>query len=344
MPYGVQRARRAFVRVGLIAPLMLLALSLAVTLAWVPQLPDPIAIHWSGSSPDGFAPRWTAPLLPLMGAALVALMSGTALIVHRGPEARLTGGGIVRDESGRAVWSVTARFLGAVSLGLGAMMATLSVGTAWVQRGLSDAADAPGIGGWALLAFALQAVASVLGWFLQPKVEVPEPRMLPLDETPIAPSENVAWLGAVSMARSGRIVLGSCLALLAVLAVVTLALDELGGGIVLASLVLVLLAVSSSMAFRVRVNRQGLRVRSLIGWPNTFVPLAEIEKVEPVDIDPFGEFGGWGWRYGFDGRRGVVMRKGEALQVTYGGKKFVVTVDGAAEAAAVLEGLRAIKA
>src|SRR5690606_19746178 len=92
--------------------------------------------------------------------------------------------------------------------------------------------------------------------------------------------------------------------------------------------------------FRVRVNGEGLQARSLMGWPNSRIPLSTIEKVEVVDIDPFAEFGGWGWRLGLDGRRGVVMRKGEALQITHRGRVFVVTVDGAPEAAAVLEGHR----
>jgi hypothetical protein len=42
-----------------------------------------------------------------------------------------------------------------------------------------------------------------------------------------------------------------------------------------------------------------------------------------------------------DGRRGIVLRAGEALQITRTDRRvFVVTVDGASDAAAVLETLR----
>ncbi len=45
---------------------------------------------------------------------------------------------------------------------------------------------------------------------------------------------------------------------------------------------------------------------------------------------------------GMDGRRGIVLRAGEALQIRQtSGRVFVVTVDGASDAAAVLETLRA---
>lgn len=79
-------------------------------------------------------------------------------------------------------------------------------------------------------------------------------------------------------------------------------------------------------------------MRSILGWPNTRIPLDRIERVEVVQIAPMAEFGGWGWRISPDGRRGVVLRGGEALQVTDDrGKVFVVTVDGAEVAVATLQ-------
>lgn len=337
MTPDVRRARTAFFRFGVIAPLALLTLSLAVVLAWMPQLPDPVAMHWSGSGPDGFGPRWTVTLPALLGMAMVLIATATVLIVHRAPA---TTGGEQTVGAARRPWSATARFLGAMNLGLAAFMASLTVVAAGVQRGLSDAADAPEIAPWMFLSFALLIIGAILGWVLQPRTPLPSPRPVSAEGIPIVASERVAWFGEVSMARGGKIVLGTLLALLAVTAAVTFALDPRAGGIVWATLLLLLLVVACTVIFRVRVNAEGLRVRSLIGWPNTLIPLADIERVQIADIDPFAEFGGWGWRIGLDGRRGVVMRKGEALQVTHGGRVFVVTVDGAAEAAAVLEGLR----
>ncbi|MBW8732107.1 MAG: DUF1648 domain-containing protein [Terrabacter sp.] len=59
-------------------------------------------------------------------------------------------------------------------------------------------------------------------------------------------------------------------------------------------------------------------------------------------VSPLGDFGGWGWRIGVDGRRGYVTRAGEALVVhRIREPDVVVTVDDADEAAAVLNTLAA---
>jgi len=74
-----------------------------------------------------------------------------------------------------------------------------------------------------------------------------------------------------------------------------------------------------------------------MGWPRIEIPAAEIASVRAVRVDPFAEFGGWGYRFGVDGRRGVVLRAGDALEVARtNGRVFVVTVDDAATAASVL--------
>jgi hypothetical protein len=45
----------------------------------------------------------------------------------------------------------------------------------------------------------------------------------------------------------------------------------------------------------------------------------------------------WGWRLGRRQRFGAILRSGEALEVTRGdGRRFVVTADAAAAAAALL--------
>ena len=50
-----------------------------------------------------------------------------------------------------------------------------------------------------------------------------------------------------------------------------------------------------------------------------------------------GRGGGWGWRTGVGGTIGIVMRKGEGIEVVHsGGKRLVVTVDDAETAAALL--------
>lgn len=339
MTLEIRRARSAFWRVGLVIPLAALALSTTVIATWMPQLPDPVATHWSATGPDEFGPRWTVLLTPLVGAGLIAALAVTALLAHRLPSSSKPGR-VVLDERGVPQWSATARLLGAMNLGIGLFMGMLSLAVAGVQRGLVDAADAPSITPMVLGGLAVMVAGAAVGWFLQPSVASLRPAVTAAAAVPIGATERAAWFGTVSISRSGRVVLGSSLAVLALTTAVAFAADAIGGWISLGTLVLLLALFATCLAFQVSVSSEGLQVRSVAGWPQRRIPLAEIEQVGVVQVDPFGEFGGWGWRVGMDGRRGVVMRKGEALQVRANGRVFVVTVDGADEAAAVLEGLR----
>ncbi|UGS26818.1 DUF1648 domain-containing protein [Microbacterium resistens] len=346
----IRRARAAFVWVGVIVPLGILGVSFGTVAAWLSELPDPVAVHWSGGGPDGFAPPPMLLITPLIGIALVLLFAATALFAHRLPPAMLSGGGgVVSDRTGQPQWSVTARFLGAMNLGLSVFMGVLSLVTAGVQRGLDDAADAPEIMPWTFAGFGILAVVAVIGWFLQPNVAPAQPRPADPGTVPLGAGERVVWFGSASMARAGQVVVGVAVLLMAGLTAYIVATAADTGewwpaAIMVVATLLVLVAAGSGFAFRVRVNADGLRVRSVVGWPDTRIPIADIARVEVVPLNPFAEFGGWGWRLAMDGRRGVVLRAGEALQVTrVGGTVFVVTVDGAREAAAVLETLRAAK-
>jgi len=95
-------------------------------------------------------------------------------------------------------------------------------------------------------------------------------------------------------------------------------------------------------AWTVTVDRRGLIARSLLPRPRVIVPLDEIEDARVVTVEPLREFGGWGVRAGLGGRVGVILRRGEALEVRRTGNRgVVVTVDDAATAAAVLNTLAA---
>ena len=45
--------------VGVIAPALVWVAAVVVQLAWLPELPDSVAIHWGADGPDGFAAPWT---------------------------------------------------------------------------------------------------------------------------------------------------------------------------------------------------------------------------------------------------------------------------------------------
>ncbi|WP_435299760.1 hypothetical protein [Timonella sp. A28] len=90
----------------------------------------------------------------------------------------------------------------------------------------------------------------------------------------------------------------------------------------------------------VRVDSSGFSLRSVLGIPKKHIPLAEIESAHVVQVSPFRDFGGWGWRSNLDGTVGVVLRRGDALEIhSSGGRKFLITVDEAEQAAGLLNSL-----
>ena len=336
LPDDMRRSRTAFLWVGVVMPLLIVLFSTAVLIAWLPQLPDPVATHWGTNGVDGFGPAWTYPALTAgVGGGLIVVFALTGVFAHRMPASS--------TKPPIAPWSPTTRFLAAINLGFAVFMSGVSLLSAGVQLGLDDAADAPDIGPWVLLGFVVLAGVTALGWFLQPKSPV---SALVTGERAeafaLGDAERAAWFGTATMARGGVLLLLIGTAVLALAAVFVGATGDPSAWILAAVTALMVLLIATMVVFRVRVNAAGLQVRSLLGWPRTRIPLDRIAEVQTAQVNPLAEFGGWGWRFAVDGRRGVVLRAGEALQVTRtDGRVFVVTVDGAADAAAVLQTLRA---
>lgn len=329
----IRRARTAFWWVGVIIPLALIALAGVVMLAWLPDLPDPVATHWGAGEVDGYAPKWMPPvMLAGLGGGVVVLFASIALLSHRPSQ---QGADTSIPPAG---WSATARLLGAVSLGTAGMMSFLTVAIVGVQRGLSDAADAPDIAPWSPLFLLVGVGLAVAGWFLQPAVERPaEASGAAAQPLPLADHERAVWMKTVTIAKTGQVVLVIGVVVTTAMSVLLLARGIAGGWITAAVTLLLIVLVLTSLTFRVRASAAGLRVRSAAGWPRLEIPAAEIASTRSVRIDPFAEFGGWGYRFGTDGRRGFVLRAGEALEVTRtDGRVFVVTVDDATTAASVL--------
>ncbi len=106
--------------------------------------------------------------------------------------------------------------------------------------------------------------------------------------------------------------------------------------------VVLVIVVAATVAFHVRVDDTGFTVRSVLGIPRFRVPLAEVATAAKVEVNPMGEFGGWGMRLGADRRFGIILRAGEAIEVARtNGKRLVVTVDDAGTGAGLLEALMA---
>jgi hypothetical protein len=106
--------------------------------------------------------------------------------------------------------------------------------------------------------------------------------------------------------------------------------------LLLAPVVLLALALLTT-SWRVRVDENGLVVRSVMGWPVYRVPAAEIAKAGATEVSPGADFGGWGLRMAPGRRFGIVTRGGPALEVLrHDGRSLVVTVDDPETGAALL--------
>lgn len=93
---------------------------------------------------------------------------------------------------------------------------------------------------------------------------------------------------------------------------------------------------------RVTADDRGLAVvYGRLGLRARFIPLAEIASASSLKLDPL-EHGGWGYRGGLRvfGKAAIVVRAGDAVRLDLrDGKTLFVTVDDAATAAALLNGL-----
>lgn len=336
----VQRAKRAARWVGLILPLVILTAALVLLITWIPRMPDPAATHWGlTGGPNGFG----SPLLYVwltLGVGYGVVLMMWAMIAFSGLRS-VSGSG----QSAQPVWSAHQRGLAAFAAGYSVFSAVNYVGSAAVQLDLPDASLAPGIGGLMGAAFACWVVVAVLAWFAQPKVSVPRASVGRSEPLSLADTERAVWYGEIRPSKVFMWGIGA--GILVVLAATVLVFmtpfepEERGAMIatrilMIASLLLVLALGVTSAWFRVRIDDRGLEARSALGWPVFRLPAGDVKRVEAVQISPFSEFGGWGWRW-TPGRFGIVMRAGEGVLATRkDGRIFAVTIDDAETAAKAL--------
>lgn len=308
--------------VALWLPLLLIAVAVAVQLAWMPTLPDPIAIHWGpGDQADGFGPVWSLTVLTAaLGVGLTAMLALFLAFSRAGGPAPMH------------------KFIAVVSLAETIFLGGAITASLGAQRGLADAQQAPGTGGWMLLFGGLAVGAGLLAWFLLPRAVNPTPDTAEVDSLDLAPGERGVWIATSGMSKASLIVMFSVLALAVVATVVPVAIEPTLWPLVLISVLLVVVAFVIGVAWRVRVDATGLEVRALpLGVPRMRVSASEITSATVRQVDPLAEFGGWGWRYMPGNGWGIVGRRGEAIEVVRrAGTRLVVQVDDAATAASLL--------
>ncbi|PKQ30602.1 MAG: hypothetical protein CVT62_12885 [Actinobacteria bacterium HGW-Actinobacteria-2] len=309
---------------ALILPLAVLVVALGVAIALLPQLPNPVATHWGPSgTPDGFgSPIETLVMLTVIVVAFSVGMWALGFFLGSSASTR-------RLSVFFALWFAAA-------------LSGLLVGSLVMQRGLSDASQAPGIGLPLGLSFGFATVLGALAAALMPgDAHQPTTTPVPADaeRLPLGPGEQVAWVRTVEPPHLTWLIGGG-----AVLAMAAIGLGLLGAttvgftfGITMA---LLTLAFSLFSRWTVTIDREGLRAHTVLPRPRTVVPLDEVESAEVAEVRPLPDFGGWGYRIDSTGRVGIVVRAGEAILIhRTGGRQLLVTVDDATTGAALLNTL-----
>ena len=308
--------RRSWI-LGVVVPVLLTAAAWVVIVSLLPRLPEPVAVHWGPSGVDR-----TGSVAELVTS--MAVISGISLVVMAALSV-LTG----RQ-------SFTRRMTLGLAVALATVFAGISVASVVVQVDAATATDAASPEGWLIASL----VAGVVLGMVAGALAGADPEQLA--SGPLAPDavtadlpdgQRTVWVRGV--AGLGPTLTWVMLVVGTVLAVgAWLLTDTVIPLVVLGPLLVLMLTMT---AWQVQVDSRGLTARGTLGWPRLHVPAAEIERADVTTVRPFRDFGGWGLRTNTAGTVGVVVRKGEAIAVERtGGRRLVVTVDGAATGAALL--------
>ncbi|MDO5496037.1 MAG: hypothetical protein Q4G64_10010, partial [bacterium] len=234
------------------------------------------------------------------------------------------------------------RRLGAgAAAGIGSFLPLLTLTMVTSQFGLASGRDAA-LSNWGILAAILGAIA--IGTVAALLVPAPAPGYpappVPADTARLPHDDGspLEWTASVVPTRGVMI---GIIALLAPVTVLSVWMATSGMWVMLVVSLAVLLLVVAINFFHVRIDSEGLTARSMVSVPTFRVPLAEVVRADVREVRPFAEFGGWGYRT--NGREtGIVTRTGPGVVVERStGGAFVVTVDGAEEAARTLNTLAA---
>ncbi|MFB7634965.1 DUF1648 domain-containing protein [Streptomyces sp. NPDC056149] len=274
------------------------------------RLPERMATHFAfDGRPDGYSSPQVfvlACLVPLLG-----LGAGTVLLVQRGLPARS-----VR-------WTIVTGYFTAGLLG--------HLGVLTLLRNAGAAPDGVRLSGWQLaVALAVGVAVGGLGWLLAgADPESPRPEAGTAHRLHLPAGTRAGWTRTISSLPLA--------ALAGVMACAGIVLGASTGWVAGAVMVLGGLAVAAHCSMRVTVDRRGLTLTpTLLPVPLHRIPLGEVTEATSRRISSLAEYGGWGYRIR-PGGSGLLLRSGEGvvLRLT-SGREFVVTVDDAATAAALL--------
>ncbi|KUL47397.1 hypothetical protein ADL22_10030 [Streptomyces sp. NRRL F-4489] len=275
------------------------------------RLPERLATHFGPDGrPDGYS---SAPGFLLACLAVLLVLGIGFSVPARFPMAPPNGRLLV----------ATAYFTAPV---LGYPAALVLLGNA--GAGAPDAVRLPA---WQMAAvLAGGAVLGGLGWLLAGADPARRPAASgPAGRLDLPAGVRAGWSRTVSSLP------------LAALALVTVCggavLGARAGWVGGAVLILGGVSVGVHCSVRVTVDRRGLTLTpALLPVPLRRIPLAKVAEATSRRISALAEYGGWGYRVR-PGGSGLLLRSGEALVLRLtSGREFVVTVDDAATAAALL--------
>jgi hypothetical protein len=273
------------------------------------HLPQEVAIHWNGSGvADGSAPKWAILVVAAFVLAVGLLLSMQFRI---GSEPAMEAFAIVGM--------------------LGALGLTVTLLTVIANWDIANWTEAASLSIWAivgLFAFPLFGLLAgiAIGRELYPVKDLPAPAEGDRVATELAHGERVSWVGRARVRWMALVSLGVGFLLLFIFPALPLwaFLAIVGLGLVMSQV-------------EANVTNDGLRVR-LGGIPVRRIGVDEMSSARSIDLEPT-EWGGWGWRVA-SGTSAIVLRRGEALEVTFkNGRRFAMTVDDSSTGAALLNGL-----
>lgn len=314
-------ARRRAAWAVFLWPLIITAAALVWMFSFLDELPDTVVTHWgTGGVADGFTSREAAPWYALIGLVMGWALGG--LVIH-----------LARRDA------VTRRLGVGMAAGTAAFVSGTMASTLWLQRGSDGSADISGVDIAITFSLVLALVIGFVAAWTVPGAGAD--RMAATGRVPADAPRADLGRGSTSWSGTARPAWG----IWALLALLPLAFIGLGAVTRMYAFTLVIGALTTLLVigfsfFRVEAGGNGLTIRGLLGQPTWRIPLSDVEYAGVTTVHPLRQFGGWGYRIGTDGRIGFVVRKGEALEVTRGdGARWAITVDGAEEAAGLLNSL-----
>ncbi|MEU5420018.1 hypothetical protein [Streptomyces sp. NPDC020667] len=303
--------------VSVVPPLVCAAVVLWVFLSVRDRLPGRIASHIGpGGNADGFSGQGS-----FLGVAWGVLLGDGVLF----------GALVYFTRPGNGGQRVLAVIGGAVAV----LTGWLATAVLLANTGVHDASSVTLPGAQAALAFGAAALYAAVGWAACGKDEGADS-----DSGPSADASRLA-LGDSEIAGWSRVAGSRVLPLTGVLVFASgVVVGVAAGWLSALSLFLIGAAMTLLTGVRVTADRRGLTVTpSTVPWPRINVPLQRIAEAGHRPVKPLRDFGGWGYRVR-SGASGVVLRSGDAISVRLTtGSEFVVTVDDAATAAALLNTL-----